>query len=436
MTMDLRARLRALESRLGVGQRPGDVRASPGSYDVNAEDATSDAYAATPAVSLAARMQRFASTIDNARRPARKRITDPDLAQLLGGTICADGVVLIEQPVPASARHGNVRYDEIRTAALDCFTGGVEPDRNDLVFIDTETTGLAGGTGTIAFLLGLARIRGESVDVRQYVLTRFAGEAAMLAHALEWLAPCAGRQPHLVSFNGKTFDVPLLATRYRMSRVRDPLADLPHIDLLHRTRAAFGRNWPDCRLQTAERELLRLFRDDDVPGHLIPQIWTDLLQLGETRHLRGVVEHNRTDLLSLVALAAVVGRAYAEPGHHPRADALGLARAHRKTGNMAFAVRHLERSVQPLSHDARLELAALYAGSGEWDKAVSVWTDLARGDVICAMERLAIYHEHKARDYASALQWADAMMPLAADRDAVERRRARLMRKSARSAAA
>ena len=420
MTMDLRSRLRALESRLGVGQvaPPNDA------ISADHEDAISPI---TPVESLAMRMQRFA-TIDRERRA--KRASEPELAQLLRGHLCADGVILVENVVATSTRHGSVRYADIHTAALGSFTGGIEPDRNDLVFIDTETTGLAGGSGTLAFLLGIARLRGDSVEVRQYFLTRFAGEKAMLEHALEWLAPQAGRSPHLVSFNGKTFDVPLLATRYRMSRLASPLANLEHIDLLHRTRAAFGRNWPDCRLQTAERELLKLFREDDVPGHMIPQIWTDLLQFGETRHLRGVVEHNLTDILSLVALSAVVGRTYAEPGHHPGADALGLSRAHRRSGNDEIARKHLEEAQQPLSNEARLELATLYARSGEWDKALPLWMDLASSNDLCAMERLAIYHEHKARDYASALRWADAMLPLAPDRAVVEKRRARLAHKS------
>ena len=231
--MDLRSRLRALESRLGVGQvatrSPRDGRHEHAA----AAEAHGDAIAADPVESLAVRMQRFAA-IDRERRA--KRTSEPELAQLLRGTLCADGVILVEHVIPASTRHGTVRYSDIHTAALNSFTGGIEPNRDDLVFIDTETTGLAGGSGTLAFLLGLARLRGDSVEVRQYFLTRFAGESAMLEHALEWLAPGGERSPHLVSFNGKTFDLPLLATRYRMSRLSCPLTDLPHIDLLHRTR--------------------------------------------------------------------------------------------------------------------------------------------------------------------------------------------------------
>ena len=337
--MDLRARLKELEARLGVGQP------QPPSSPLAAEPGT---------LPLAARLQRLETA--QAARPAKRAVPQEELARLLGGTLCAEGVVLIEHVLPVSHRHGRVPFSQIHESALDFLAGGIEPDRERLVFIDTETTGLAGGTGTVAFVLGLARIQGDSVEVRQYFLTCFGGEAAMLEHALGWITGAS----HLVSFNGKAFDIPLLATRYRLARIPNPLSALPHLDLLHRTRAAFKRNWPDCRLQTAEQYLLKLFRDDDVPGHLIPQIWTDLLQHGETRNLRGVVDHNRIDILSLIALAGVLGKTYAEPGQ-PYADPLGIARAHRRAGDESTALLHLADHGEPLSDDAQLELAGLYA---------------------------------------------------------------------------
>src|SRR5262249_23289389 len=147
-----------------------------------------------------------------------------------------------------SHRHGCVSFAHIEEAPLHFIAGGDEPARERLLFVDTETTGLAGGTGTVAFLLGLARIADGMLIVRQYFLCAFRGEPAMLDHALEWLTPDC----RLVSFNGKCFDAPLLATRYQLALRRNPLASLPHIDLLHPARAAFRRNWPDCRLQTAE----------------------------------------------------------------------------------------------------------------------------------------------------------------------------------------
>lgn len=341
---------------------------------------------------------------------------------LLRGELCADGVVLIEQCLPASQAHGRVAFSSLRDVPLTFLAGGEEPCREGLLFIDTETTGLAGGTGTVAFVLGLSRIEGAFVRVRQYFLLRFGAEAAMLSHALDWIRGAT----HLVSFNGKSFDVPLLVTRYRLARLEDPLQKLPHIDLLHRTRAAFRRNWPDCRLQTAEQHLLKLYRDNDTPGHLIPQMWTDFLRGGETRGLRGIVEHNCTDVLSLIALACVLARTYDAPAQYG-ADPLGVARAHRRVGDDATALKQLRDHDDILSNDAQLELAALYARSNEWQNAVDIWETLANHGVMEAMERLAKYHEHRRGDFAAALRWTERMHAGNASVEAIVRRHQRLL---------
>jgi hypothetical protein len=258
--------------------------------------------------------------------------------------------------------------------------------------------------------------------VRQYFLLSFGAETAMLSHALDWITNAT----HLVSFNGKSFDVPLLVTRYRLARLDERLQKLPHIDLLHRTRAAFRRNWPDCRLQTAEQYLLKLYRDDDTPGYLIPQLWTDWLRQGETRGLRGIVEHNCTDVLSLIVLASVLGRTYEAPGQYG-ADTLGVARAHRRVGDDATALTHLRDHDDVLDTDAQFELAALYARSKHWQEAVAIWETLAARGVAEAMERLAKYHEHRQGDFAAALCWTERMELANGDVALIEKRRSRLV---------
>jgi len=357
-----------------------------------------------------------------AEMPVRRVVSQDELAHLLGGEPCADGVVLIDSFLPASASHGRVPFRAIHDVSLAFLAGGEEPEREALLFIDTETTGLAGGTGTIAFVLGLARLEDDVVHVRQYFLTSFTAEAAMLAHALGWMSSAS----HLVSFNGKSFDIPLLVTRYRLARIESTLSELSHIDLLHRTRAAFRKNWPDCRLQTAEQYLLKLYRHDDMPGYLIPQLWADLLRRGETRGLRGIVEHNGTDVLSLIALASVLGRAYGEPGQCD-ADPLGIARAYRRAGDDATALLHLRDHGDPLVDDAQLELAGLYARSGQWQQAVPIWELLAGRGVARAMERLAKYYEHRQRDFDAALHWTEHMLALDYEVGPCEQRRLRLV---------
>ena len=197
--MDLRSRLAQLESKLGLGARE---RQSLPVVDGQA------------AVSVAARLQRLAAQGDASRR---KAISPEAIAVLLRGELCADGVVLIEQRLPASQAHGRVAFSSLRDVPLTFLAGGEEPCREGLLFIDTETTGLAGGTGTVAFVLGLSRMEGAFVRVRQYFLLRFGAEAAMLAHALDWIRGAT----HLVSFNGKSFDVPL------WSRAIDSLVSKP-----------------------------------------------------------------------------------------------------------------------------------------------------------------------------------------------------------------
>ena len=410
--MDLRSRLAQLESTLGVGTRTRITE--PGT-----QEATS--------VPLAARLQRMAETRSQA--PRRKSVTPAQLATLLRGELCAEGVVLIESALPASQLHGRVSFSAIHDVSLKFLAGGEEPTRGGLLFIDTETTGLAGGTGTVAFVLGLSRLEGATVRTRQYFLLSFGGEAAMLSHALDWI----GTATHLVSFNGKSFDVPLLVTRYRLARLEQHLQRLPHIDLLHRTRAAFRRKWPDCRLQTAEQFLLKLYREDDTPGHLIPQIWTQWLRYGETHELRGIVDHNGTDVLSLIVLTSVLGRTYQTPGVHG-ADPLGVARAHRRVGDDASAMTHLQDHDEVLETDAQLELAALYARTRQWPQTIAIWESLGMRGVIEAMERLAKHYEHHQRDFARALIWTERMRDTGGDSASIEKRRQRLEARQASSA--
>jgi uncharacterized protein YprB with RNaseH-like and TPR domain len=385
----------------------------------------SAAYDGQTTVPLSARLQRLVSAQTDSP-PIRPVVAD-ELALLLGGEFCAEGVVLNEHAIPLSQYHGSIPFDEITRVSLQFFAGGNEPTREGLLFLDTETSGLAGGTGTIAFMIGLARIEGDEIRVRQFFLTSFKAEADMLAEALTWISSAS----HLVSFNGKCFDVPLLITRYRLARMANPFADLAHIDLLHPTRTAFAKSWPDCRLQTAEQYLFKLYREDDLPGYLIPQVWAGYLRYGETRGVRGIVEHNRVDLLSLIALVAVLARVYAEPGH-PHADPLAIARAHRRSGGESAALLHLREQAEALSNQALLELAWLYARSCQWEEAVAIWEQLAARGVVQAIERLAKYFEHIQRDYSAALAYSEVLLSRDSDSAAHQQRLARVRAKVAK----
>ncbi|ODU66401.1 MAG: exonuclease [Rhodanobacter sp. SCN 65-17] len=183
----------------------------------------------------------------------------------------------------------------------------IDPAR--LLHFDTETTGLAGGTGTRAFMIGAADWQGGRLRLRQLTIATMAAEPAMLGTFAEWLAP----DSVLVSYNGKCYDAPLLTTRYRLARLANPLAGLDHLDLLHPVRRHWKGQWENCRLATAERQLLGVLREDDLPGAEAPAAWLTYLRGGPATNLRRVAAHNAQDLKSLAGVLLRLSALAAEP---------------------------------------------------------------------------------------------------------------------------
>lgn len=168
-------------------------------------------------------------------------------------------------------------------------------DTDALLFFDTETTGLAGGTGTRAFMIGAADWNGGTLRIRQLTITTLAAEPAMLRTFAQWLSP----RTVLCSYNGRCYDAPLLKTRYRLARMGDPISALDHVDLLFPTRRRYRGVWENCRLATIEREALRIVREDDLPGSEAPAAWLSFLRGGSSHNLRRVAEHNLQDVVTL-----------------------------------------------------------------------------------------------------------------------------------------
>ena len=356
-----------------------------------------------------------------ARQPGGRK-SDGDensLRQTLQGVQIADGVILVERRIVNGVGHGSRNLGQIG-AVVDIFPDavGLVPER--LLFLDTETTGLCGGSGTLAFMVGMARLEQGDLIVQQYLLTRFAGEQAMLSA----LGASLREGDVLVTYNGKSFDLPLLSTRCRMAGVNDLLGSIPHIDLLYPVRRAFSRRWDDCRLARVERQLLGFHRRNDLPGAEAPAAWFDWIRQGDGGRLPQVFRHNQWDLLSLALLLPRLSEVYLNPGIHG-ADPLAVARAHRKAGREAFALALLLRQKPELERAGLAELAGLLKRSGQQRAARSIWKALsARGDQ-AARERLAKHFEHDLQDYAGALACADALY----DGAEKQRRCSRLRRK-------
>ncbi|WP_132999233.1 ribonuclease H-like domain-containing protein [Luteimonas arsenica] len=231
--------------------------------------------------------------IDHLRNLLKLRAAPPpaprSLDRALPGEEIAPGLRLHEQWTPWPAGEATLPLHGI---------GQDDIPRQHLLAFDTETTGLAGGTGTRAFMIGAADWRDGGLRIRQLCITKLAAEEAMLAAFAGWLEPATV----LVSYNGKSYDRPLLSTRYRLARQHDPLPALRHVDLLHPVRRRYRGVWANCRLATVERELLGVLREDDLPGSEAPGAWLAYLRGGSAGKLRRVGLHNAQDLRSLCGL--------------------------------------------------------------------------------------------------------------------------------------
>jgi uncharacterized protein YprB with RNaseH-like and TPR domain len=290
-----------------------------------------------------------------------------------------------------------------------------DPDK--WLFLDTETTGLSGGTGTYAFLIGIAWWDSGGLQVEQFLMRDFSEEHSVLLQLAERLA----ERPVLVTFNGKTFDWPLLESRYLMTRsIRvPPLA--AHLDLLHPARALWKLRLGSVKLTELEEHVLdakRLGWDraDDVPSHMIPQFYFDYLRGRSMAPLAGVVRHNRNDLRGLAALFGKLNEMLSSEQHGEDADGLdlfGLSRYLHRRGQAQRAevacTAARERGL-PIGFDAvaQWELARMTKKRGEHGKAAEIWEELSRDDDwrAAACEELASFHERRKKDLSRALKYA------------------------------
>ena len=320
---------------------------------------------------------------------------------------------LVSDALHASRSHGSRMIGEI--TSLDMRAASVLANSPELencdysggLFLDTETTGLAGGTGTFAFLIGVGWFEGDSFVTHQIFARDFSEERACLS----FLREIAAEKEFLVTFNGKAFDVGLLTTRFIMNRLPDPLAPLPHLDLIYPSRRLLGHRLENNRLVTLESEVLGIRRDGDIPGHEIPQRYFDWLRRRDGRLMEDVFEHNRLDILSMatltVHLAELVGKIPVTE-ERARGDTMAAARLLFDRGDAQGACRFLEFLMeceeQPLAREAGRFLSLIHKREGRWDEAVKIWEMQVQSDFLdtFAVEELAKWCEHGVRDLERA----------------------------------
>ncbi|HSQ67751.1 MAG TPA: ribonuclease H-like domain-containing protein [Polyangiaceae bacterium] len=313
--------------------------------------------------------------------------------------------------------------------ALDPSLAGAPLDR--ALYVDTETTGLSGGTGTVPFLVGIAAFDQDGLFVEQLLVRNLGEEAPMLAYLRERIEAAS----MLITFNGKTFDMPLLRTRFLMARMPPP-PDRPHLDLLHVARRVHKRNGEpvSVRLTSLEDWLLGYERLGDVPSGEVSGRYLHFLRTGDESALLGVVEHNAQDVITMAALVGVYGEPLEASSLRP-ADLVSVAQTLRRAGDSkrAFAVATLakERGAGPASLRARAEIAR---ASGDRNQALADLEELLAGEAdedLAKGARLALakLYEHHVKEPARALLLID--QGVAEDEPARSRRRRRLERKIA-----
>jgi uncharacterized protein YprB with RNaseH-like and TPR domain len=313
---------------------------------------------------------------------------------------------------------------------------------SNLLFIDLETTGIAGGAGTYAFLVGCGWFAGGTFRTRQFFLSSFTAERALLAA----VADVAAEAGTVVSYNGKSFDVPLMETRFALHRLPTPFGETPHVDMLHPARRMWRRVDTACRLTSLEESLCGYVREDDVAGFEIPARYFHYVHAGDPRPLAAVFEHNRLDLLSLALVTARAAQLLEDGPVAARTarEALGMGRLYERGGMMTEAKSSFARAIEFDEGDEDLRAEALHAYAvvsrrlRHYDDAADAWrrvlglTECPRPIEREASEALAVHHEHRRRDLASARDFAIRLLDVdesVTKRQAAAYRLARLDRK-------
>jgi hypothetical protein len=335
---------------------------------------------------------------------------------------------------------------------LGTLSGGTIPAARpeEWAFLDTETTGLAGGSaGSCAFLVGVGRITREGFRVRQFFMRDHGEEASVL----DALARHLDAFRVMITYNGRAFDQPLLEARYRWNRAGSPFVRMEHLDLLHGARWLWKLRFESCRLVDLESRVLGVDRDGDIPGALIPYVYFEYLRTRQALRLLPVFEHNAIDILTLACLTGIVPAAFQDPASaklRHGSEMAGLARWLYAAGDLEGARALMRRAIDTTMGNqtkARMpdellfrsmwELAQLERKLEARDAALAIWEDLASGFnpfQVRAIEEMAKHYEHRAKDRKKALEWTRAARRIE-DSPELARREARLSREPRRSKA-
>ena len=375
--------------------------------------------------SLSDKLKSLGVNVGSVEIPVNK--TRPSIQDVLSGEFVATrrGEAFIHEEIyDSDYRHG---WAPLETdAPLNLMAAWAKDSRllemslESFIFLDTETSGLSGGTGTYAFLVGAGRFEqnasGRTFRLLQFFMRDPGEEAALLEALTDFLAPCEA----LVTYNGKAFDAPLLKTRYILHDIPIPFEDYAHVDLLHLARRLWRDRLPSRTLKYIEENVLGAPRtSEEVPGYEIPWLYFDYLRTGDVSEMKGIFYHNAMDI---VALAAMFGLTVSML-HNPfddeliqhGLDVIALAKLHEDLDQWDRAARLYERGLEmDLGEEdfwkAVHRLSVLQKKRGDLGSAVELWKQAAAQGHVYAYVELAKHYEHRERDYQQAQKWAAAAM--------------------------
>ena len=345
---------------------------------------------------------------------------DPDLpADLFGGQIVENhqgNLILVE-------KHFNLDIPLIHHAISPIFIKWATAlnlesvNLSDFTIIDIETTGMLGWGTVYAFLIGLGNITTNGILIRQYLMTNPAQEMAQLIEFENQIAKAKG----IITYNGKSFDIPIISNRYRYYRTNPPFEGLAHLDLLHLTRRIWKERLPNRALRNIEAEILDIQRaENDIPGWLIPQIYSQYLQSQQADLLLPVLYHNQMDVYSLAKLFLHFNKLIENPNLTEIEyiqDQISLARFYAHQEYLEKAI-HLYQTCIDRAEDSSQkmqifeELAVIYKRSKDYSKAVPLWEQAANLGSIHAHVELAKFYEHIAKDIETAIRMTQAAINL------------------------
>jgi len=370
---------------------------------------------------LRSRLQLYKSGNGNGIQKTLK--TGSDIQDLVEGYICSNdngSCFVAENRYPVSYLHGGCGLGDalnINPATLGrvCSDFKEKMGIKDFIFLDTETTGLSGGTGTVAFLVGTGFFEDDVFVVRQYFMRDYDEEPAMLTEFNTLLSRYSG----LVTFNGRAFDWNILQTRFIFNRIKPALLNPSHIDLLYPSRRIWRLKLESCRLQSIEENILNEVRFDDIPGAEIPSIYFEYLESRNAGIIKKVIRHNEIDILSMVSLLVRISRMLENPveesdGGH---ELIGLGRIFESSREYEAVIDCFENCVKSpnsmIRETALRRLSDIYKRSGEYSKAVECWKRMITDSKVPGlfpMIELAKYYEHKEKNIEEALAIVEKAM--------------------------